>query len=90
VRFIQPDLSARVSETLSQDGGSWRDFVLLTDTVPPSIMRVSADGAALLHIDDSVLAKACTDFLMEQRAQTFRSFAELKQTFGFPSEVRVR
>ena len=75
-------LSERVQEIFSQSGDSWRNYVLITDTESPSIMRASPDGVAILHIDDPALAQACVQFLREHEAQTFRDFDELYRAFG--------
>jgi hypothetical protein len=84
----QHSLSERVERTFSQHGRSWRDYVLLADSEPPSIFAVSADGAALLHIDDPTLAVACREFLVERGARTFATFDEFDQAFR--REVGVR
>jgi hypothetical protein len=63
------------------NGGSWHDYVVVADIVPPRIIRTSP-GIALMDIADPALAEACSQFLAEHGAPTFRSFDELKRVFG--------
>jgi hypothetical protein len=75
------DSATQASEFFARDGGSWRDYVLVADIEPPRIIRTSP-GIALLDFEDPTLAQACRQFLVEQEAQTFGSFDELKGAFG--------
>jgi hypothetical protein len=86
----QHSLSERVEQTFSENGRSWRDYVLLADTEPASIFAVLSEGVALLHIDDPALAVACRDFLVQRGARTFTTFDEFNRAFGVRREVRVR
>lgn len=83
-------LSERVEQTFSQHGRSWRDYVLLADTEPASIFATSAEGVALLHIDDPSLATACREYLAQRGARTFSTFDEFDREFDVRREVGVR
>jgi len=77
----EQDLAARATEIFTMNGGSWRDYVVVADIVPPRIVRTSP-SIALMDVPDPALAQACSQFLAEQGAQRFASFDDLKKVYG--------
>ncbi len=75
------ELADRAREAFAKCAESWRDYVLIADTDPPRIVRVSP-SLALLEIEDPTLAQACREFLIENGAQTFGSFEETESVYG--------
>ena len=75
------ELTKRASEIFAMNGGSWRDYALISDIEPPRIVR-ALPSLGLLDIADELLAQACRHYLVEQGAQTFASFDELTSAFG--------
>jgi hypothetical protein len=77
----QKDLATRAVEIFDMNGGSYRDYVLVTDINPARIVKTSP-RIELLTLEDEVLEEVCRQVLIINKAPTFGNFDEFKKVYG--------